>query len=250
MPAAAAAAAAAEQEHTISTTTNRTPSPRQRQQRSAHSAAARETLKCNNSQSPRHFPAPSHEPHLLAPAHPPASCRDTQPPMWAALSGLAPWPSSWGSAATQPAGGVPTQQHHGGGPLAGPSHRGSTTRTKLAASYEALLTGGDTSSVAVAASLTPPSLVLSDAWPCPTWWDEHLLLKARVAAQQAHPRSLHTAPTLPSDETPWALHEFPHIAASPDAFLLIISYRWTRPGSWPSSQACRRWSCWGRTGGA
>ena len=170
--------------------------------------------------------------------------------MWAALSGLAPWPSSWGSAAVAPAAGVPTQHHHGGGPLAGSSHRSSTTRTKLAASYEALLTGGDTSAVAVAAGLAAPSLVFSDAWPCPTWWDEHLLLKARVEALHAHPRSLQTASVIPSDKTPWALHEFPHVAASPDVLLPCTPYRWTRPGSWPFSRACRRWSCWERTGEA
>jgi hypothetical protein len=107
---------------------------------------------------------------------------------------------------------VPTHQQHGGGPPFAGSSRSSTTRTKLAASYEALLTGGDISRVAVAAGLGPPTLVLSDAWLCPSWWDEHLLLKVCRAEQHAQPRSLQISsrPCLEaSTHLPWARHFVP-----------------------------------------
>ena len=117
--------------------------------------------------------------------------------MWATLAALTPWPSSWGAAAAPP--GVPTHQQHGAGHHSSAGHRGSVTRTKMAASYEALLTGGEASGTAVAAGLALPSLVLSDAWACPPWWDEHLLLKARLTG--ASPASL-ACQQPPSDAVP------------------------------------------------
>jgi hypothetical protein len=87
--------------------------------------------------------------------------------MWASLS-------TWATAAAAyTAGAQPASQSNAAGVV---------RTTKLAASYEALITGTPTSSIALAAGLASPDVVLSDRWTCPPFWDEHLLLKARPVA--------------------------------------------------------------------